>query len=623
MRGSHPGSFEAAHALRDGAPARRRHSTAAKATISSWWAAASAGWPRRTSSCSATLRAARVLMLDNHDDFGGHAKRNEFARRRRPAARSTAARSRSTARVPTARWPTACCGNSASTSMRCERKIEHRKFYAGLGPAARHLLRSRDLRRRPAGGWPAAPADRRRFCARAAVRARARADLVRIERARSTICRAYRPTQKKDAAVPHQLPRFPARPGPGRPGGRSLTTSRARTMSGRSASTRYRRSIAGRSACPASSGLKLPGGSIARMGYTPAGLQGHRRLGGTAFPRRQRHHRAPAGARADSRGPARDAAPRTSSARASTTRAGPAGRAGAPAPQQHRGARAHSRATGQRARSRGALRTRRPELQCARPRLRAGLLEHDDSVSGARSCRQPQKQPCTSWSSRRWSTPAWRCATGRPSAPGVSDASTRRVATTPTLHAESQGRHRRLSQPARRPMQPMLLRMVRVPCKPGLPRARAEQGGRAELLATPFATFEHNIRDQLARMLAPAASIRPATSTPSPSTAGRTATHPNTTRCWIRTCRRSNAPTSSAARRSAASRLPIRIRALPPTPIQPSTRLIARSTSCCACTASSRALAPHRRPRARAPPRAAWPGRPPAAYVEPASPPRR
>ena len=23
--------------------------------------------------------AARILILDNHDDFGGHAKRNEFA----------------------------------------------------------------------------------------------------------------------------------------------------------------------------------------------------------------------------------------------------------------------------------------------------------------------------------------------------------------------------------------------------------------------------------------------------------------------------------------------------------------------------------------------------------------
>ncbi len=76
------------------------------------------------------------------------------------------------------------------------------------------------------------------------------------------------------------------------------------------------------SACPASAGLNLQGGSIARMGYTPAGYNDS---GGsdTAFPRRQRHHRAAAGTRAHSRGPTRFDAPRTSSARASTTRAGP------------------------------------------------------------------------------------------------------------------------------------------------------------------------------------------------------------------------------------------------------------------------------------------------------------
>ena len=81
MRGSHDGSFDVAHALRDGnfwqyAPARRW--TPAKPTISSSSAAASAGWQRRTSIARDAGRDARILILDNHDDFGGHAKRNEF-----------------------------------------------------------------------------------------------------------------------------------------------------------------------------------------------------------------------------------------------------------------------------------------------------------------------------------------------------------------------------------------------------------------------------------------------------------------------------------------------------------------------------------------------------------------
>jgi spermidine dehydrogenase len=79
-RGHHAGSSEVAHALRDG----------------SFWA--TAGMPRQTgesydlvvvgggiSGLAAAVEyvrtagaKARVLILENHDDFGGHAKRNEF-----------------------------------------------------------------------------------------------------------------------------------------------------------------------------------------------------------------------------------------------------------------------------------------------------------------------------------------------------------------------------------------------------------------------------------------------------------------------------------------------------------------------------------------------------------------
>jgi spermidine dehydrogenase len=49
--------------------------------------------------------------------------------------------------------------------------------------------------------------------------------------------------------------------------------------------------------------------------------------------------------------------------------------------------------------------------------------------------------------------------------------------------------------------EPILLHMVRTPCQPGLTEFEQHKVGRAELLRTPFATFEHNIRDQLARTL--------------------------------------------------------------------------------------------------------------------------
>jgi spermidine dehydrogenase len=80
LRGSHPGSFETAHSLRDG----------------TFWD--SAGKPEDTGESydlivvgggisglaaayffrKAAGKSARILILENHDDFGGHAKRNEF-----------------------------------------------------------------------------------------------------------------------------------------------------------------------------------------------------------------------------------------------------------------------------------------------------------------------------------------------------------------------------------------------------------------------------------------------------------------------------------------------------------------------------------------------------------------
>ena len=52
-----------------------------------------------------------------------------------------------------------------------------------------------------------------------------------------------------------------------------------------------------------------------------------------------------------------------------------------------------------------------------------------------------------------------------------------------------------------KPDDPMVLFMLRTPCKPGLPMRDQFRAGRAELMRTPFSTFERNIRDQLGRML--------------------------------------------------------------------------------------------------------------------------
>jgi spermidine dehydrogenase len=78
MRGSHPGSFEAAHQLRD----NPKESLASAVSTGEEYDLVIVG--AGISGLSAAYffikdvgRDCKILILDNHDDFGGHAKRNE------------------------------------------------------------------------------------------------------------------------------------------------------------------------------------------------------------------------------------------------------------------------------------------------------------------------------------------------------------------------------------------------------------------------------------------------------------------------------------------------------------------------------------------------------------------
>ncbi len=78
LRGDHAGSFEAAHRMRDGAwtlrDAVNTNETYDLVVIGGGISGlAAAHYFRQKAGAD-----ARVLVLDNHDDFGGHAKRNEF-----------------------------------------------------------------------------------------------------------------------------------------------------------------------------------------------------------------------------------------------------------------------------------------------------------------------------------------------------------------------------------------------------------------------------------------------------------------------------------------------------------------------------------------------------------------
>jgi spermidine dehydrogenase len=55
----------------------------------------------------------------------------------------------------------------------------------------------------------------------------------------------------------------------------------------------------------------------------------------------------------------------------------------------------------------------------------------------------------------------------------------------------------------RSPDEPVLIQMTRTPVAPGLPERDQHRAGRLDILHTSFATFERNIRDQLTRILGP------------------------------------------------------------------------------------------------------------------------
>ena len=78
MRGSHPGSFEVGHQLRDAKAWRDAAADTGEAYDLVVVGGGLSGLASAHFFRAAVGPRARILILDNHDDFGGHAKRNEF-----------------------------------------------------------------------------------------------------------------------------------------------------------------------------------------------------------------------------------------------------------------------------------------------------------------------------------------------------------------------------------------------------------------------------------------------------------------------------------------------------------------------------------------------------------------
>ena len=163
MRGSHAGSFELSHQLRDGrrvdlAAARR---TPARPTTWSWSAAGLSGLAAAYYFVANVGRDARVLVLDNHDDFGGHAKRNEFV-----VDGKLLALNGGTLNIESPlRYNQPSRQLLAGIGVDLDRFVKNneanRGLYSVARPAQRPLLRQGDVGQRPAGGAAGRAAARR------------------------------------------------------------------------------------------------------------------------------------------------------------------------------------------------------------------------------------------------------------------------------------------------------------------------------------------------------------------------------------------------------------------------------------------------------------------------------
>ena len=111
---------------------------------------------RRAFLSRAHRRQARILILDNHDDFGGHAKRNEFNLDGQLNLMNGGTLEIE-AHGPTVRSPRAADDARHRRRPNSSRRLENLEFYEHLGLQQRRVLRPRNLRRRQAGGRASTP----------------------------------------------------------------------------------------------------------------------------------------------------------------------------------------------------------------------------------------------------------------------------------------------------------------------------------------------------------------------------------------------------------------------------------------------------------------------------------
>jgi spermidine dehydrogenase len=497
LRGSQPGSFEAAHALRDGGGVGAASDTGESYEL----VVVGAGISGLSAAQFFRGRApgrSRILILDNHDDFGGHARRNEFS-----AAGTLQLLNGGTLEIDSPR-PYSAVATGLLTQLgidpeRLSRKIEKRGFYehAGLQGGAFFDAETFGADRLVVGleRLPAATVFKN-----SPLSPRARADLVRIYEGTVDVYPGLSAHDKKMRLarisyrdyLANQLHADPA----------AVAFCQALTHDWYAVGIDAVPALdAWGLEFPGFKGLKLPRGSIPGMGNTAAGYQdtgGSAKLhfpdGNASVARLLVRRLVPAavpGANAED----------VVSARVDYGRLD---RPGAAVRLRLNSTVVRVRHVGDPARARAVEVTYLRDGRAYTVRAGGCVLACWNMMIPYLCPELPAPQKAalhslvkaplvyTSVAIRNWRA-FQRLGVSGIYAPGSYHS------TVMLNYKVDVGGY---ASPSR-PDEPILVHMIRTPCKPGLSQYEQNKAGRAELLATPFATFERNIREQLLRTLGP------------------------------------------------------------------------------------------------------------------------
>ena len=501
LRGSHPGSFEAAHALSHDEPSPPSTDTGEEYDLIVVGGGIS-GLAAAHFYRAHTQAGSRILILDNHDDFGGHAKRNEFHLDGRLHLLNGG-----TLEIDSPRPYSAIAMGLLRTLgidvAALAKSTQQLRFYDDLG-----LMRGTFFDRETFGadrlvvGLDTLPLAR--TLEQAPLSARARADILRLETAEIDYLSGLSSPEKKERLSRLSYEAFLrdiVRVDP-----KVLAYYHARTMNEWGIGTDAVSALDcwGYSGLPGFAGMKLAKGSIPRMGYTPGGYEDtggsltlHFPDGNATIARLLVRQLIPAAFPARS-APGHDAeeivtarldyarldAPGTPVRLRLNSTAIRARHLGDPS------AASQVEVTYVRAGKVYAARARGVVMACYNMMIPYVCPELPAAQQAALHSLVKTPLVYTSVALRNWRA-FERLKIYRVYAPGSYHTT---VGLNPHVNI---GAYRSTHSPD----EPILLRMVRTPCKPGLPEHEQNRAGRTLLLATSFDTFERNIRDQLGRML--------------------------------------------------------------------------------------------------------------------------